>query len=100
MINLGIIKLKILLPLIFLASFGAHAGFDEKVAASFAAKYHVCAKRLDNNGMPLRSLKLRAKSKEITREKIGDGYLIHFDKEKKKAWKLSLNKCKKLADKL
>ncbi|MCL1148051.1 hypothetical protein L2747_18775 [Shewanella marinintestina] len=92
--------MKIILPVILLASFGADAGFDERVAASFAAKYHVCAKRLDNNSMPLRALKLRAESKRITRNKIGDGYLVHFDKEKKKAWKLSLNKCKKLADKL
>ncbi|WP_246033167.1 hypothetical protein [Shewanella canadensis] len=92
--------MKKILPVILLVSFGADAGFDEKVAASFAAKYHVCAKRLDNNSMPLRALKLRAKSKEITRNKIGDGYLVHFDKEKKRAWKLSLNKCKKLADKL
>ena len=92
--------MKKLLLITLLASFGTNAGFDEKVAASFAAKYDVCAKRLSNKGMPLRALKLKAKSKEITREKIGDGYLIHFDKEKKKAWKLSLNKCKKLADKL
>jgi len=90
---------KLLLIVLAAASFGAYAGLDEKIAASFAAKYHVCAKRLDNNSMPLRALKLRAQSKRITRNKIGDGYLVHFDKEKKKAWTLPLKKCKKLADK-
>jgi len=92
--------LKKLLLIALSVSFGVNAGLDEKIAASFAAKYHVCAKRLDNNSMPLRALKLRAESKRTTRNKIGDGYLVHFDKEKKKAWALPLKKCKKMADRI
>nr|WP_019441769.1 hypothetical protein [Moritella marina] len=78
----------------------ASAGFDEKIAASFAAKYQVCALKLkDTPGYRLKALGLKAKSDEIGRDKIGGGdYIESFIKEKKKAWTLSLKKCKKFAD--
>ena len=89
--------------LLLSASFSAYAGpsgFSEKVAASFAGKYKTCAKRLMNNDMPLRAMKLGAEADKITRNMVGNGYLVHFDKEKKAAWLLPLHKCKKMADKL
>lgn len=82
-------------------SFDAHAGFDEKVAASFAAKYEVCSERLADKGMLIRAVKLKAKADEISRDKIGGGgYIEAMIKERKKAWLLPISKCKKFADKL
>ena len=52
----------------------AHAGFDEKVAASFAAKYEVCSKKLADKGMLIRAIKLKAD--EISRDKLGGGGYI------------------------
>jgi len=80
----------------------AVAGFDEKVAASFAAKYQVCALKLkDTPGYRLKALGLKAKSDEIGRDKLGGGgYIEAFQKEKKKAWLLSKKECKKFADRL
>ncbi|RTR28539.1 hypothetical protein [Shewanella atlantica] len=80
----------------------AVAGFDEKVAASFAAKYQVCALKLkDTPGYRLKALGLKAKSDEIGRDKLGGGgYIKAFQKEKKKAWLLSKKECKKFADRL
>lgn len=93
---------KILVILMLATTFNAHAGLDEKIAASFAAKYQVCALKLKNtNGYRLKSVRLKAKSDEINREQLGDGgYLKAFLKEKSKARWLSLKKCKKLANKL
>ena len=82
-------------------AFNAHAGFDEKVAASFAAKYEVCSERLADKGMLVRALKLKAKADEISRDKIGGGgYIEAMVKERKKAWLIPLKKCKKFADNL
>lgn len=80
----------------------AVAGFDEKVAASFAAKYQVCALKLkDTPGYRLKALGLKTKSDEIGRDKLGGGgYIKAFQKEKKKAWLLSKKECKKFADRL
>jgi N-methylhydantoinase B/oxoprolinase/acetone carboxylase alpha subunit len=76
------------------------ANFDTKVAASFAAKYEVCALKLKDSN-PLIALKLKAKADEVSREKIGGGgYVEAYVKEKKKAWLLSNKKCKKLAKKI
>lgn len=79
----------------------AHAGLDEKIAASFAAKYEVCSKKLADKGMLIRALKLKAKADEISRDKLGGGgYIEAIIKEKKKAWLIPIKKCKKFADKL
>lgn len=84
------------------ASAPVQAGFDEKVAASFAAKYQVCALKLkDTKGYRFKAIALKAKSDEISRDKLGGGgYIKAFQKEKKKAWLLSAKKCKRLADNL
>lgn len=81
-------------------SLGVNAGFDEKVAASFAAKYEVCALKLKDTN-PFMAIKLKAKADEISRDKLGGGgYIKAFVKEKKKAWFLSKGKCRKLAKKI
>jgi len=75
----------------------ASAGFDEKVAASYSAKYEVCALKLKDSN-PLMAIALKAKSDEISRDKLGGGgYIKAFIKEKRKAWFLSKKKCRKLA---
>lgn len=78
------------------------AGMSERIAASFAAKYQVCAFKLkDTAGYRLKALGLKAKSDEIGRDNIGGGgYIETFVAEKKKAWTLPLRKCKKFADNL
>ena len=74
-----------------------NAGFDEKVAASFAAKYEVCALKLKDTN-PLMAIKLKAKADEISRDKLGGGgYVEAFAKEKKKAW-LRLKEFRKILD--
>lgn len=79
----------------------AHAGLDEKIAASFAAKYEVCSKKLADKGMLIRALKLKAKADEISRDKLGGGgYIKALVKEKKTAWLIPIKKCKKFADNL
>jgi len=80
----------------------AVAGLDERIAASFAAKYQVCAFKLkDTSGYRLKAIGLKAKSDQIGRDKVGGGgYIETFLKEKKKAWLLPLKKCKKFADNL
>jgi hypothetical protein len=78
-------------------SLNVNAGFDEKVAASFSAKYEVCALKLKDTN-PFMAIKLKAKADEISRDKLGGGgYIKAFQKEKKKAWLLSKKKCTKLA---
>ena len=98
------VKLIIFAILIFMmASFSnfAEAGLDEKIAASFAAKYQVCSLKLkDTPKYRIKAVQLKAKSDEIGREKIGNGYVKAFKKEKRKAWALSPSKCKKLANNL
>jgi len=78
----------------------AVAGLDTRIAASFAAKYQVCALKLkDTLGYRFKALGLKAKSDQIGRDKIGGGgYIETFLAEKKKAWALPLKKCKKFAD--
>lgn len=79
----------------------ANAGLDEKIAASFAAKYDVCSKRLSDKGMHIRAIKLKAEANRIGREKIGGGgYIKAFLKEKDKAWLIPIKKCKKFSDNL
>ena len=81
-------------------SLESNAGFDEKVAASFAAKYEVCALKLKDSN-PFLAIKLKVKADEISRDKLGGGgYIKAYAKEKKKAWLLSAKKCKKLAKKI
>lgn len=76
------------------------SNFDAKVAASFAAKYEVCALKLKDSN-PLMAIKLKAKADQVSRDKIGGGgYIKAYAKEKKKAWLLSNKKCKKLAEKI
>jgi hypothetical protein len=76
----------------------ANAGLDEKIAASFAAKYEVCALKLKDSN-PLKAIKLKIKADEISRDKLfGGGYIKAFAKEKKKAWLLSKKRCRKLAN--
>lgn len=83
-----------------LASFSANAGFDEKVAASFAAKYEVCALKLKDSN-PLMAINLKINADKISKDKIGGGgYIKAYKKEKKKAWFLNKKKCRKLANKL
>lgn len=83
-----------------LLSTNAHAGFDEKVAASFAAKYEVCALKLKDSN-PFMAITLKAKADEISRDKLGGGgYIKAYAKEKKKAWLISKKKCKKFAKNL
>lgn len=78
----------------------AHAGLDEKIAASFAAKYEVCALKLKDSN-PFMAITLKAKADEISRDKLGGGgYIKAFAKEKKKAWLLSKEKCREFAKKL
>jgi len=78
-------------------SFGVNAGIDEKIAASFAAKYEVCSLKIKDTN-PFMAIKLKAKADEVGRDKIGGGgYIKAFVKGKKKAWLLSKEKCRKLA---
>lgn len=81
-------------------SFTANAGVDEKIAASFAAKYEVCALKLKDTN-PIMAIKLKAKADEISRDKIGGGgYIKAYAKEKKSAWLITKDKCKKYAKKI
>jgi len=78
----------------------ALAGFDEKIAASFAAKYEVCALKLKDSN-PFMAITLKAKADEISRDKLGGGgYIEAYAKEKKAAWLLSKEKCRSFAKKL
>ena len=92
---------KTLLLSVFLV-IGANAALPEKIAASYAAKYEVCALKLkDTNNYKLKALGLKIKADEIHRDKLfKEGYLKAYKKEKKSAWLLSLEKCKKLANKI
>jgi len=91
-----ILVTSVFLAGLFLAQ-NANAGFDEKVAASFSAKYEVCALKLKDSN-PFMAITLKAKSDAISRDKLGGGgYIKAFIKEKKKAWFLSKKKCRKLA---
>jgi CRISPR/Cas system-associated exonuclease Cas4 (RecB family) len=82
------------------SSFDSSAGLDEKIAASFAAKYEVCALKLKDSN-PLMAITLKAKADEVSRDKIGGGgYIKAFAKEKKKAWLLSKEKCREFARKI
>lgn len=91
-----------LLLLIAFITINANAGFDEKIAASFAAKYEVCALKLSKtNGYKFKAIALKAEADDIHRKKLGGGgYLQALEKEKKKAWTLPLSKCKKIANDL
>ncbi len=92
---------KLLLTVAVLAiPFTANAGFDEKVAASFSAKYEVCALKLKDSN-PIMAIKLKAKANEISRDKLGGGgYIKAFKKAKKKAWLLNKKQCRKFANRI
>lgn len=94
--------MKTLLLAIFLltAASPAYAGLDDKIAASFAAKYEICSNRLKHRkGYFLRSLAMRAESDRINRKHLGErGYLKALKKEKKKARDMPLRKCKKISN--
>lgn len=92
---------KLLVVLITGIAFNASAGLDEKIAASFAAKYEVCALKLKSTpGYKLKALGLKVKADEIGRDKVNPDYIKAFVKEKKKAWTIPIRKCKKFADRL
>ncbi|MCL1092227.1 hypothetical protein [Shewanella kaireitica] len=92
---------RFLILILSILAFNSAASFDEKVAASFAAKYEVCALKLkDTQGYKLKALGLKIKADEIGRDKISADYIKAFVKEKNKAWLLPLHKCKKFADRL
>lgn len=75
-----------------------NAGLPEKIAASYSAKYEVCALKL-KDGYKLKSLGLKIKADKIHKENVfKEGYLKALEKEKKSAWFLSIKKCKKIAD--
>lgn len=90
----------LLLSALFIVS--ANANFNEKVAASFAGKYEVCAVKLKNaNGYELKAIFLQAEGDKIYREKEGSSsYLRALKDEKGKAWFLSKKECKKIADRV
>lgn len=86
--------------IILTISFTASAGLDEKIAASFAAKYEVCALKLKDSN-PFLAITLKAKADSISRDKLGGGgYIEAYAKEKKKAWLLKKKKCIKMAKKI
>lgn len=79
----------------------ANAGLDERVAADFAAKYTVCATKLRIASMPLRALKLERETREVTRDHIGDGFLVYKeDRKQRYRHKMTISKCRRLADRL
>lgn len=91
---------KLLLAIALLTSFTTYAGIDEKIAASFAAKYEVCALKLKDSN-PIIAIKLKIKADEISRDKLGGGgYIKAYAKEKKSAWLLPKKKCIKMAKKI
>lgn len=91
---------KILIAIAVFTSYSANAGFDEKVAASFAAKYEVCALKLKDSN-PLMAINLKVNADRISKDKLGGGgYIKAYKKEKKKAWLLNKKKCRKLAKNL
>jgi len=91
--------LAIFLVLSALSSSASMAGFDEKVAAAFSAKYEVCSIRLrDKQGYFFKSIGMKAEADRIHRDKLGGGgYIKALIKEKRKAWVMPLRKCKKIA---
>lgn len=93
--------MKAIIAVLLLAvSFGSQAGLDEKIAASFAAKYQVCALKLKDSN-PFMAITLKAKSDEISRDKLGGGgYIKAFAKAKKGAWLLSKKECRNMARRL
>lgn len=92
---------KVLLLSIILGIY-ANAALPEKIAASFAAKYEVCALKLkDTQNYKLKAIGLKIKADKIHKDKLfNEGYLKALKKEKKSAWFISLKKCKKIADKI
>ncbi len=92
--------MKTILLIAIFAVVSAQAGFDEKVAASYAAKYEVCSKRLKKvDGYRLKAMGLQIKADKIHKEKLlNGGYLKALSKEKKRAWLMPLRKCKKIAN--
>lgn len=92
---------KVLILLTFLVV-GANASFDEKIAASFAGKYEVCAIKLKNtSGYKLKAIFLQAEADRIFREKNATkSYQRSLKDEKVKAWFISKKECKKIADRL
>lgn len=92
---------KVLLGLTLLV-ISAQAGLPEKVAASYAAKYEVCALKLkDTPTYGFKALGLKIKADQIHKDMLlNKGYLKAFSNEKKRAWLISLSKCKNIANKL
>jgi hypothetical protein len=78
----------------------SQAGVSEKVAAGFAAKYSVCAKKLKNvRRYSIAALVLKRKAKDISADHIGNGYILDLMAAKKRARGFSVAKCKRIADK-
>jgi hypothetical protein len=93
---------KISILLFLLASFYTNAtDLDTKIAASFAAKYDICAKKVKNADVGL-AWKIKAgvakeRADDLNKDRLLErGYIKTFEKEKKKIkrnW--SLKRCKK-----
>jgi hypothetical protein len=88
----------------FTSSFANAVDLDTKIAASFAAKYDICSKKIKNSGAGL-GWKIKAgiakeKADEINRERLLErGYIKSFEKEKKKIkrnW--NVKRCKKFVN--
>lgn len=77
----------------------AHAGFDDKIAASYAAKYEICSKRLKHRkDYFFKSLGMKAEADRINKKHLGKkGYLKALIKEQEKARNMPLRKCKKIS---
>lgn len=92
-------KIFILITLIMIT---AQAGLPEKIAASFAAKYEICALKLkDFPKYKFKALGLKIKADKIHKNNLfKKGYLKALKKEKKNTWLISIKKCKKLANKM
>jgi len=92
--------MKKVLLVICLLIINVHAGFPEKIAASFAAKYEVCSIKLkDKAGYKFKALGLKIKADQIHLDKLGKkGYIKALKKEKQLAWLIPLKKCKKIAN--
>jgi hypothetical protein len=89
---------------VFANSFANAADLDTKIAASFAAKYDICSKKLKKADLGL-GWKIKAgiakeKADEINRERLLErGYIKSFEKEKnkiKRNW--NVKRCKKFVN--
>jgi ribosomal protein S8 len=89
---------------VFANSFANAADLDTKIAASFAAKYDICSKKIKNAdsgfGWKIKAGIAKEKADEINLERLLEqGYIKSFEKEKKKIkrnW--NVKRCKKFVN--